>query len=781
MKWSPQQDVALASVKKWLRARGGPQVFRLFGYAGVGKTTIAHETQNMVEDVLYASFTGKAALVMRRKGCEGARTIHSLIYVPIDEGGGEVSFALNPDSEAASADVIVVDEVSMVNPELGKDLLSFGTKVLVLGDPAQLPPIDGAGFFTKDAPDVMLTEIHRQAADNPIIAMATKVRNRERLAVGEYGPSRVMRREEMTSDMLMSADQVIVGTHVTRRGVNAKMRKIKFAQMFPDLERLPKTPVDGDRLVCLKNNRKRGLLNGSLWDAIDVKTPHKRDKSVTRALVETADDDTGRQIDIGVPNEFFMGDDAAIKALPWPKRKALEEFDFGYALTCHKCVHPDTLTETTEGLLPISSINRRHGTIATGITKALPYLNWIENPIGPALAISCEDGYAVTVTPDHKVEVFRDGNQNEIEARFVRHGDWMRVRLGVGVNPHALPPLPPPPSTHARARKIIFPKRMSRDMAEFLGLMVADGTVWHSGFRLMKYHADVAARFSALAVDLFGGLKSRRLEYNNAVGYEFNSTSASTWLLSIGGLGPKAKAVPDCVLRSNVQVHAAFLRGLFEDGGVNIKKGKCDHIQFSTNNRRIAEIVQTMLLRLGIISSRVKRCRQWAIYISGRQAAIFAEKVGFVSSFKNRRLLNCIDTERRYRVPLSLSEFDQIKVVRGSRVTIYDTQNFRTSGYVSRQKLREWSPNNKKLDWHWIRVRFIKKTRCASMCVTVPACHRFLQNGFPHGNSQGSQWDDVLVLDQSGVFREHPERWLYTAITRAAERIVVVKPSEERR
>ena len=63
-------------------------------------------------------------------------------------------------------------KVSMVDEKLGGDLTSFGTKILVLGDPAQLPPIKGTGYFIVDEPEIMLTEVHRQARDNPIIAMS---------------------------------------------------------------------------------------------------------------------------------------------------------------------------------------------------------------------------------------------------------------------------------------------------------------------------------------------------------------------------------------------------------------------------------------------------------------------------------------------------------------------------------------------------------------------------------------------------------------------------------
>ena len=178
MKFSPEQDAALKAVAQWLKT-GRPQVFRLFGFAGTGKTTLARHIADGIDgDVLFAAFTGKAAQVMRAKGCGNARTLHSLIYRPrgetTEEKTGEVSptFALNRRSPAAKASLIVVDECSMVDEALGKDLLSFGAPVLVLGDPGQLPPVSGGGYFTEAQPDALLTEVHRQARENPIIAMA---------------------------------------------------------------------------------------------------------------------------------------------------------------------------------------------------------------------------------------------------------------------------------------------------------------------------------------------------------------------------------------------------------------------------------------------------------------------------------------------------------------------------------------------------------------------------------------------------------------------------------
>ena len=145
MQFSPEQDKALIEVDRWLKA-GDRQIFRLFGYAGTGKTTLARHLAEGVEgDVLFAAFTGKAAQVLRSKGAKKASTIHSLIYRPKgeeaveDEETGKTEvlpmFSLNRQSPLAKASLIIIDECSMVDEDLGRDLLSFGTPVLVLGDP----------------------------------------------------------------------------------------------------------------------------------------------------------------------------------------------------------------------------------------------------------------------------------------------------------------------------------------------------------------------------------------------------------------------------------------------------------------------------------------------------------------------------------------------------------------------------------------------------------------------------------------------------------------------
>lgn len=324
--WSPQQDAALRAVSAWLKDRNGPQVFRLFGWAGTGKSTLARYLAEGVRAVKYAAFTGKAALVMRKKGCRGASTIHSLIYTLVSEKEGEPRFALDPESEALSADLIVIDEVSMVDEPLATDLLSFGTKVLVLGDPFQLPPVQGAGYFTAHEPDIMLTEIHRQAADNPIIRMSMQIREGGHLDYGRYADSVVIPKASVDRDAVVAADQVLVGRNRTRVDYNDRLRELKG---LPHHE-----PVAGDRLVCLRNNPQKRLLNGQIWLAEDV-----RKRSASRYAMDLVpDEDTaaaGKKTKAHVVTHaaFFSGEE---DQLGWPERRRFDEFTFGYCLTVHK-------------------------------------------------------------------------------------------------------------------------------------------------------------------------------------------------------------------------------------------------------------------------------------------------------------------------------------------------------------------------------------------------------------------------------------------------------------
>lgn len=354
---SNEQNRAIQSVMTWYRSRNRKPFFYLAGFAGVGKTSVARFIADEIGGtILYAAFTGKAAQVLRSKGCDGASTIHSLIYKSHeDEQTGAVTFRLDPYSKVKNADLIIIDECSMVNEEMGQDLLSFKAPVLVLGDPAQLPPVKGEGFFTSGEPDYMLTEVHRQARDNPIIAMSMKVRDRQKLSMGRYGESLVT---SVHGDELFDMDdfeQTICGMNKTRRALNELARNTRgFEGDFP---------VVGDRLVCLKNDRETGFLNGGLWDVAEIKKIYA---NAIKLKISSVDQEDGKLPKAFIHKSFFTGDE---KNLDWRERKKYHEFDYGYALTAHKA---QGSTFKTCCIIDESYVFRedRHKWLYTAITRA---------------------------------------------------------------------------------------------------------------------------------------------------------------------------------------------------------------------------------------------------------------------------------------------------------------------------------------------------------------------------------------------------------------------------
>jgi exodeoxyribonuclease-5 len=326
--WGPEQQQAIDKVNAWLADKNRKPIFRLFGYAGTGKTTLAkHLAKGVKGKVCFASFTGKAAQVLRNKGCGDATTIHSLIYkVEIDRVTGTPHFYRNYDSDLIGAKLVVVDEVSMVNDELAQDLLAFKVPILVLGDPAQLPPVKGTGYFIDAPADMMLTEVHRQAAENPIIQASMAIREGREFEGNRTdagGITKLRRRDLSVSQLVIKAlshDQVLCGLNKTRVMLNGLIRTALGREtLYPEI---------GDRLVCLRNDRDKGLFNGSLWEVEKV----TKSGNVYDMRVKSLDEKRP-PVDVGVRSEFFVGREQNIN---WRELKGLQQFTYGYALTVHK-------------------------------------------------------------------------------------------------------------------------------------------------------------------------------------------------------------------------------------------------------------------------------------------------------------------------------------------------------------------------------------------------------------------------------------------------------------
>lgn len=247
------------------------QVFVLSGYAGTGKTflidyVVRKELKLKIgKEAMFVSPTGKAAANLLKNGTI-AGTVHSLIYIrdvdfDVDENGevlhrDELRF-IKRDKIDENIRLIIIDETSMINETVLRDLLSFGVKCLFCGDGAQLPPVSGSCPLLQN-PDYTMTEIVRQAADNPIIQVATLARQGKYIPYGNYGNKVYVVSQKAFEGterkrLLLEADQILCGTNRTRTALNQEIRAYKNIPQDAYL------PIIGEKLICTLNDWEKPL------------------------------------------------------------------------------------------------------------------------------------------------------------------------------------------------------------------------------------------------------------------------------------------------------------------------------------------------------------------------------------------------------------------------------------------------------------------------------------------------------------------------------------------
>ena len=221
------------------------------GYAGSGKSTLVTFIIAALgldpSDVAYCAFTGKAANVLKQKGCSNPTTAHKLLYrsKPLPNG----NYVHEPrDVLEAPYKLIVVDEVSMLPKDMWELLLKHRVPILACGDPGQLPPIDKSqDNGVLEHPHIFLDEIMRQAQESEIIRLSMHVR--EGLPLSSFNAAgaqvRIVSREEVSPGMLKWPDQIICAMNKTRNEINQAIRSFDGRGADPEI---------GDKIIGLTNH-----------------------------------------------------------------------------------------------------------------------------------------------------------------------------------------------------------------------------------------------------------------------------------------------------------------------------------------------------------------------------------------------------------------------------------------------------------------------------------------------------------------------------------------------
>lgn len=368
-------------------------LFILSGGPGTGKTTTINmiiryfESEGM--DIFLAAPTGRAAKRMTEATGFEAKTIHRLLELNSalsDDDTRRASFERNQENPL-EADVVIIDEMSMVDIQLFQALLKAilpGTRLILVGDVDQLPSV-GPGQVLRDLmnseafPMVTLEKIFRQAGESDIVVNAHRINKGEQIALDN---------KSRDFFLLERNDVNVIYKHMIQL-IREMLPKYVNATPF-DIQVL--TPMRKGSLGC-------ETLNGILQRYLNPADPHKKEHSYGNTVFREGDKvmqiknnyqleweivgrynipidkgmgvfngDMGRVLEINETMSTLLVEFDDGRRVNYPF-SGLEELELSYAITIHKSQgseYPAVILPLLGG--PRMLFNRN--LLYTGITRA---------------------------------------------------------------------------------------------------------------------------------------------------------------------------------------------------------------------------------------------------------------------------------------------------------------------------------------------------------------------------------------------------------------------------
>ena len=333
------------------RHRAGEKYTVISGYAGTGKSTLVRFIIDALDvdknKVAYATYTGKAAEVLRKKGNPNAMTLHKLLYDSIPRQGG--GFIRIPKKQLDYS-IVVVDEVSMVPKTMVDMLLAHRIYILFLGDPFQLPQIDKKETHTLlDKPHIFLDQVMRQAAESEIIQLTMKIRNGEDIPFMHGKEVIVAPKAELVTGHLTWADIIICATNKTRHNMNRQKRELLgYSGVLQTGERIivkrnywEDCDEDGNALV----NGTVGTVANPYESFVRIPSYVKNDRRDLPLIGCIFTPDGGKSFDtFEIDKDYLLKEEPCVdwrvsyqlgKLRPKIGDILPKQATYGYALTCH--------------------------------------------------------------------------------------------------------------------------------------------------------------------------------------------------------------------------------------------------------------------------------------------------------------------------------------------------------------------------------------------------------------------------------------------------------------
>lgn len=815
------------------------------GKAGSGKTTILKGVVNSLRDYSYhsACLSGKGAKVLSTNGLTSS-TIHRMLGRNEKTGG----FKHNED-DRLPYDIIILDETSMVNIYLIYSIviaLKDDAKIIFVGDSGQLPSIGVGSVFddllkSSDVPRQELTKIHRQAQKSGILTVANTIRTGKQInnlyeydikVFGELKDMVLMPVQDKShiQNIILSICEKYKENDLFEFQVLTSMRE-RGELSVKTLNNLLQPIINPNRTEGIKSGwyeYKVGdkiIQNGNNYEAnVEVDEFNELLNDSFGYEYEEDDHELVDEVDISKTVEVYNGTMGKIIRIEQDEKKNykiyikfedideivvyersdLQQIDLAYAITVHKCVTPDTFVVSDRGIMKIKDAVKIDGLkIHNGRYFEKPNAV-VEYKNEETVRIETQKGYSLEGTLDHRIYALNeDGDLTYLNMRELKEKDnVIIIKNTQAYSPDlvCLKKYDRDMSFDVRAKLFKKPQILNEELALLMGMMTADGTIAKEKiFKYSKRHKECVEEFVRLVENLFGYTKEVPIRLRPSGDYMFEGSSRdiATYLLSLGGLAPHNKDISDLILQSPESVQCAYLKGLFEDGTVNIKKDKFDHIEFSQQSKSTIDKTQMMLLNMGIASTRRLRKKGkhslHVLYIYKKDARVFKSKIGFMCDMKTKRLDLC-DAESKLKMantvfPNINKKVSELVKKYNLNLKNHEKATLRTSVNVSNlvlekvvNELRERQVKCKEAKFLYFlndsclvdKVTKIENGLSDTYCFEMKESSSFIQNGIYGMNSQGSTLKHVLFALDYSAYMMLSREMVYTAITRASKGCVVV-------
>lgn len=811
------------------------QVIAITGCAGSGKSSTANGICSLYDNynIIACALSGKASVRITEVTGLTANTIHKTL------GFQHKNFTYNKWNKL-HADIVLIDEATMVNGTLFLALLEAiptGAKVIIMGDVQQLTPIGNCQVFadildSNALPVVRLTKPHRQALRSGIIPTSLKVANQEQIFDNGFEGNIILGElKDMEFDITSGKE------NISDRIVNHFQTEMNKYKDIMEVQVCIPMRLRGD-LSCYNLNTKiQNIFNPKLNDTREIEVPlDKKKESEKKYFIRVGDkvintknnykcvDSEGHETPVFNGNIGFVKEIAdngyctidfvGIGEVLFSKSDS-KNLELAYACSIHKCLTDDTYLFTNNGLMQLKEID--NGAVVgefKELKNDIEVFNgtYLEHPITfynageeTCKEIITENGYKITATLDHGFDVLcGDGYIRRKLAKNITKDDYLIVVPGSNVygNNTQLNKdwIVEESKLNIGTKRYKYPNVLSLEFARFLGYMVADGVVCKNGIKYGKNHKNVVDDFNDVITKVFGYIPKppKNVSPNGKLGgmwlSEINSTFIYEYCKKIDGIQPNDKYVPDIILKAPREYQIEFLKGVFEDGSVCIKKGKFNHISFTSKEEKLIDQINMMLLNIGIITTKHHRITpsSYTLFMYSENCKKFIEDIGFVSNEKNEKCLKFYEIDRTSHKSIPyvkkillkiIEEYNMNKKDLTDKLFIHLEQDKITNNKIKAfiDYCKECEIKDDKLDYlSYISQISIQKVKTINSkiehtyCLEMPKTHKFLQNGIQGYNCQGSGFLSTIVGIDNGSYIMNNSELLYTAITRAKKYCVLV-------